>query len=518
MLRALCCAVTVLIVAASPSGPLVAQAAAQVAPPRTGAEMAGFERHTSHDELMQFLHDVQSQATDRVLIRHLTTTGEGRTMPLVLLGAPPAESPATAFFSGRPTIFITGNVHGNERAGREGSLQLIRELALGAARPLLDRVNVLIVPTLNPDGAENRTRTNTLGYDMNRDFIVTEAPEIRAIVDEILMQWWPDVYVDVHNGGAFPYNLTYQATLHPGADSALVAFARGPMYQAVHQHLAAQDMSFYWYSGPRRNEETGEWSWHTTPPWARKQHSYGGLHNMVTLLYEIPGRWSLREQADNAREGLIGLIQFVADNGADVRATVAAARQRAITGMAPVVVTVEESAYPQQEQFYVMDEGEARLVTGTNRTLFVATRMRERPWAYAFDGNLHHIASLLRRHNIGVERLESATPVNVEKYRLTQIEWATSPYQNHLNAAAGVETVADTMTLPAGAYLVRMSQPASRLIAELMEPDTDDSVLVWNLLDHTLPSGEALARREQPYHLPLYRVMARAGVRSVLID
>jgi hypothetical protein len=179
---------------------------------------------------------------------------------------------------------------------------------------------------------------------------------------------------------------------------------------------------------------------------------------------------------------------------------------------------VEESAYPQQEQFYVMDEGEARLVTGTNRTLFVATRTRERPWAYAFDGNLHHIAALLRRHNIGVERLESATPANVERYRLTQIEWATSPYQNHLNAAAGVETIADTMTLPAGAYLVRMSQPASRLIAELMEPDTDDSVLVWNLLDHTLPSGEALARREQPYHLPLYRVMAMARVRSVLID
>jgi predicted deacylase len=92
---------------------------------------------------------------------------------------------------------------------------------------------VLIVPTLNPDGAERRTRTNALGYDMNRDFIVAETPEISAILEEVLLQWWPDVYVDVHNGGAYPYNLTYQATLHPSADSALVAFARGPMYNAV---------------------------------------------------------------------------------------------------------------------------------------------------------------------------------------------------------------------------------------------------------------------------------------------
>jgi hypothetical protein len=517
MPRVLCRVVALLITAALLPGPLLGQAGTGTAP-RTGAELAGFERHTSHDELMAFLHEVQALATDRMLIRHLTTTGEGRALPLVLLGAPPAESPATAFFSGRPTVFITGNVHGNERAGREGTLQLIRELALGAASPLLDRVNVLIVPTLNPDGAENRTRTNTLGYDMNRDFIVTEAPEIRAIVEQILMQWWPDVYVDVHNGGAYPYHLTYQATLHPGADSALVAFARGPMYQAVHRHLASRDMSLYWYSGPRLDQETGEWSWYTTPPWARKQHSYGGLQNMVTLLYEIPGRWSLREQADNAREGMIGLIGFIADNAADVRNTVTAARHRAITGTAPVVITVEESAYPEPEQFQVMEEGQPRLVTGTNRTLFVATETRTRPWAYAFDGNLHHIAGLLRRHNIAVERLAVDAPASVEKYRLDQIEWASAPYQNHLNASATVETVTDTMTLPAGTYVVRMSQPASRLVAELLEPDTDDSVLVWNLLDHTLPSGEALQRRNEPYHLPLYRVMQVSGLRSVLID
>jgi hypothetical protein len=508
-----------LALAASLTTLIATPTAAQVAEPRTGAELAAFERHTSHDELVQFLHEVQSRASDRMLIRNLVTTGEGREMPLVMLGAPPATSPATAFFSGRPTIFITGNVHGNERAGREGTLQLIRELALGSARPLLERVNVLIVPSLNPDGAENRTRTNTLGYDMNRDFIVTEAPEIRAIVDEVLMEWWPDVYVDVHNGGAYPYNLTYQATLHPGADAGLVAFARGPMFQAVHRHMESRDMRLYWYSGPRRDEATGEWSWHTTPPWARKQHSYGGLQNMITLLYEIPGRWSLGEQADNAREGMLGLITFIADNAADVRATVAAARERAITDASPVVVRVEESAYPEPEQFYVMEEGEPRLVTGLNRTLFVATTTRPRPWAYAFDGNLHHIADLLRRHSIAVERLQAPVPAaSVERYRLTSIEWATSPYQNHLNATAAVETVPETMELPAGTYLVRMSQAASRLIAELMEPDTDDSVLVWNMLDHTLPGTEALERRTQPYHLPIYRVTAPASVRTLLVD
>jgi hypothetical protein len=510
-------AAVVLITALSASvgaPPLLAQAAL----PQTGAERVSFERHTSHDELMEFLYDVQSRS-DRMLIRHLATTYEGRVMPLVILGAPPTATPATAFFSGKPLLFITGNVHGIERAGREGSLQLIRDLALTpGGRALLDRVNVMIVPTLNPDGTERRTRTNTLGYDMNRDFIVAETPEISAVLEEVLTQWWPDVYVDVHNGGAYPYNLTYQSTLHPSADAQLVAFANGPMYDAVRRHLEAQDMRFFWYSGPRRNAETGEWSWHTTEPWARKQHTYGGLQNMITLLYEIPGRWTLGEQADNAREGMRGLLQFIADNPSQVRSTVLDARRRTLEAPQPeVVLSVAESAHPQQAQFYVMQDNEPQLVTGTNRTLWVATETRSRPWAYAFDGTHHRIAELMRRHAIEVERLESATELNVERFRLTSIEWANAPYQNHLNATAGVETVPGTITLPAGTYLVRMTQNAARVVAQLMEPDTDDSVLVWNFLDPILPGAAALERRQQPFFLPIYRVMAPTNVRSTLI-
>jgi predicted deacylase len=485
--------------------------------PRTGAEVAGFERHTSYDELMSFLYDVQSR-TDRMLIRHIATTAEGRDMPLVILGAPPAATSASAFFSGRPTVFFTGNVHGGERAGREGSLQLIRELALGSARSLLDEVNVLIVPSLNPDGAEERRRTNALGYDMNRDFIVAETPEIAGILETVLLEWWPDVYVDVHNGGAYPYNLTYQATLHPSADSALVAFARGPMYESVRTHMQSRNMLLYWYSGPRRDTISGEWSWQTTEPWARKQHSYGGLQNMLTLLYEIPGRWSLREQADNAREGMLGLLNFVSDNAASVRGTIVAARQRTLHDPQPhVVVSVERSAYPQQEQFYVMEDGEPVLVTGTNRTYYVASETRPRPWGYAFDARLNDLADFLRRHAIQVERLRAPAAVNAEKFRLTGIEWASSPYQNHLNATPTVQLIPEQMQLPEGTYLVRMTQNAAALISELMEPDTDDSIVVWNLLDHSIPGPRFLQNEERPYFLPIYRVMAPAAVRATLI-
>lgn len=491
--------------------------------PATGAEAVNFERATTHAELMAFLAEVQARSPHMQLVE-LTRTNEGRVLPLVLLGNPAPGNPGTAWLSGKPTVFITGNVHGNERAGREGSLQLIRELAVGDLRPLLERVNVLIVPTLNPDGAERPSRTNTLGYDMNRDFMVMETPEITGIVEGVLTEWWPDIYVDVHNGGAYPYNMTYQPTLHPDASEQLRAFALGPLFRGVNGHLETQGMKSYWYSGPRLDQATGDWSWTTTPIWARKQHVYGGLQNMVTLLFEIPGGWSLGDQADNARESLEGLLRYAADNPERVRDVVLTARAEALAGAGPIAIELEEQAYPERESFWVIprgeggERGEPELVQGWNRTLYVPTETRARPWAYAFNGSLDRLADHLRRHAIDVEQLTAEVELPVEQYRLTRLAWEPEPYQGHNLVSADMALEPATVTLPAGTYLVRTRQNASRLIGQMMEADTEDSVLRWNWLDHFLPGPfEEGVEQRRPAILPLYRIAGPASVRSVLL-
>ena len=495
------------------AAPLGAPLAAQQL--RTGAEQAQWQRTTSHEELLDFLFDVQAR-TDRMRIVPLATTAEGRMMPLVILGAPPMTTPGSAWLSGKPTLYITGSVHGGERSGTEGALQFIRELTIGRHQDLLQRVNVLIIPSLNPDGAEAGRRTNSLGYDMNRDFIALESPEISA-AQQVLLEWWPDVYVDAHNGGAFPYNLTYQATLHPAADSQLVAFARGPMFEAVKSHLQTQDMRLYWYSGPRRDRETGEWAWYTTEPWIRKQHSYGGLQNVLTLLYEVPGRHSLDVQAAAQREGYIGLMRFMADNAEQVRRTVAGARMRTIqaTGR-QIALATENAAYPEKEQFYVMQEGQEALVTGENRTLYRAAKLRTRPWAYVFDSRLHEWAAHLQRHGVVVERLAAPLEARVERYNLTNIEWAEAPYQNHMMATVDVRISPAQMTFPEGAYLVRTAQNAGTIAMHLLEPDNDDSLVAWNFLDHSMPRPDSTGQDARSV-MPVYRVVAPTGVRATVV-
>jgi dipeptidyl-peptidase-4 len=526
--------------------------------PRTGAESAGFSRTTSHQEVLDFLFDVQSR-TDKMLISHLTTTDEGRMMPLVMLGSPVTATPISAMMSGKPLLFITGSVHGGEVAGKEGALQLIRELTLGEHQGLLERVNVLIVPSLNPDGAERRSRSNSKGYDMNRDFVTLETPEIAATVEKVLLEWWPDIYVDAHNGGSYPYNLTYQATLHPAADQELVGFARGPLFRAVAAHLESKEMKIYWYSGPRQDQQTGEWSWTTTEPWLRKQHSYGGFQNVVTLLFEAPARHPLELQASAQREGYVALIRYLAANGPQVRQILTGARQRMIARQNGVVAMNPQAAnYPEKEQFWVMQRdtteaaagggargggnvagrgaaggrgagagrgggrggrggGTPTLVTGWNRTLYTPGETRARPWAYAFSATLDTVAGHLGRHGIDVEQLQAPLTVPVERYHLTSITQDEDEYQNHRMRTADVAISATTMTLPAGTYLVRTAQSAGMIAALMLEPDNEDSLLSWNFLDGVLPTADPSGRSEQSV-LPIYRIVQPAtGVRSLVV-
>ncbi len=60
-------------------------------------------------------------------------------------------------------MLVVGAVHGNERAGMRITRRLIK---LGAP----PNAELIIVPSLNPDGVAARTRGNAHGVDLNRNF------------------------------------------------------------------------------------------------------------------------------------------------------------------------------------------------------------------------------------------------------------------------------------------------------------------------------------------------------------
>lgn len=89
-------------------------------------------------------------AAERSTIGHSV---QGR--PIAVFESGPSNAPLK--------VLVVGDIHGDEAAGMRIARRLI------AAAPLR-RVELLVVPTINPDGLAAGTRGNAHGVDLNRNF------------------------------------------------------------------------------------------------------------------------------------------------------------------------------------------------------------------------------------------------------------------------------------------------------------------------------------------------------------
>ena len=165
--------------------------------PLTVAEKSGFKATSQFQEVVDFCNQLAKMSP---LVRQTTmgTTTEGRKLPLLILADPPVATPEEARKSGKLIIYVQGNIHAGEVDAKEALLMLAREIATQPHPALLKNLVLLIAPIFNADGNERFSRTNrpgqvgpeegmgvranAQGFDLNRDFIKLESPEVRALV------------------------------------------------------------------------------------------------------------------------------------------------------------------------------------------------------------------------------------------------------------------------------------------------------------------------------------------------
>jgi hypothetical protein len=381
---------------------------------------------------------------------------------------------------GKPIYYLTGGLHSPETGAPEMLMELAYRLAVEDT-PLVasirENVITLITPVLEVDGRERfvdlwRSYEKNPGsglppfaywghyvaHDNNRDAVGLALALSRNLLDTYL-EWHPQVVHDLHESIPFLYVSTgtgpYNAWLDPlmlqewermAIDEVQALTSMGMPGVWTHGFYDGWAPNYLFWVGMGRNsigrfyETFGNRVPTTESRTLRPQSTDRAWYRPNPPLPQV--RWSLRNNVNYQQSGVLTALAGVARD-----------RERVL------------------EQFWRLGQRS------------VAKARTEGPAAYVFagdqkrQGNLLSLMRLLRRHGVEVHVADAAfkvkpgwPPPKAEKQK--EEGKAGAEVKPEKAAAAGKNEEKpkdDTLSFPAGSFVVRMDQPYSRLADALLD-------------------------------------------------
>src|SRR5258707_7262018 len=211
---------------------------------------------TSQDEMTTFLATL-ARDSRHVRLTSLGRSTQGRDIPLLYVTREGLDDPAAIGRLGRPVIWLIGQQHGNEPAGGEAMLALAAALSSGELEPLLAQLSIVIVPRGNVDGAAADRRDLASGADPNRDHLLLNQPEVRAL-HAAMRTLPPDVVADHHEfsvawrwvekfGALQGPDVTILEATHPAVPRPLTDIAHSLYRPALEAAMARHGLSSHDY-------------------------------------------------------------------------------------------------------------------------------------------------------------------------------------------------------------------------------------------------------------------------------
>jgi hypothetical protein len=133
------------------------------------------------------------------------------------------------------------------------------------------------------------------------------------------------------------------------------------------------------------------------------------------------------------------------------------------------------------------------------------------PFAYLITVNAKNVVDLLKLQGIKIEQLAEASKIDVEKFEINELIGASRLNQGHYTEAVTGKYIKEFDDFPAGTLVVRTAQPLANLAAYLLEPQSNDGLLVWNFFDRYLVPQWGTGY----YPYPVFKIIDRTNIKTI---
>ncbi|MFA6468533.1 MAG: M14 family metallopeptidase [Bacteroidota bacterium] len=492
---------------------------------RTRPERTSYEETSRYQDVMEFLDALKM---DGVTMKRtwLGYSSQGRRLPMIVCGDVAGTDPESIRKSGKLVVYIQGNIHAGEVEGKEAILELLRELREGKHAEWRRRLVLLIVPILNADGNENISlynrpwqygpiagmgqRANAQGLDLNRDHMKLETPEVLSFV-KMLNDYDPHVTIDLHttNGSFHAYHITYSFALNPMVDTGLDTYTRKVFFPKVEQKMTAMKWRTHRYGDYLEKTPAGipgYFFWATEP---RFNSNYVGFRNRLAILSESYSYISFQQRIASTKALVVSILDVANGNSSAIKEAVSAAdaaakelvKNDSLCVQAEVIesnsaqeillAAVKEERNPYSgEVMYRMNEDSIKSIVTSEFYATRAVKKAKVPVRYIVPDSLTDVVQLLREHGIRVDTVKKSQRYVVQRFAIRGNKQAEREFQKHkMRTLEGAFESAE-LSVAAGSFIVEMDQTLSRLAFALLEPESEDGVTAWNMVDKKFGEGK----------------------------
>lgn len=507
-------------------------------------EKTNYTQTSTYKDVIDFTTEVTKNSPYVTKIS-LGTSLEGKDIPVFVLANPKIETPAQAKASGKPIIYIQGNIHSGEVEGKEAVQILMRDILTGDKKHLIDNQIILFVPIYNTDsndkmdeetrgsqeGSPVKTgkRSNSQGWDLNRDGMKMETLETNGLIQNIIVPWDPTLFVDLHttNGTWHGYSLTWAPSYHSVGEKAPYDFTWDRILPEVTQKVLDKKEV---HIGPYGYYYTRQDGWPIKSISTYNHHprylvNQFGLRNRMAILSEAFAHERLYQRINSTHSFVTEILEFTNKNGKEMLRINAQAEADAINLVkeqggkvqkgvrfekAPLDKPVEsyrtynhiETTNERGQKSYLRKPEIIELKNIVNYSAFKATKSATLPKGYIIPKEFASIAEHLKRQGVQVTELTKNKSASGEVFTAIKLARASRPFEKHKLATIEGSFSAANKKFGKGDFWVDMAQPLANLIFYLLEPESDDGLVTWNFFDEHFDSNGIA---DKPVEYPVFK-------------
>ena len=510
----------------------------------THPELTAYRETSSYEQVMS----VVKAAIKDSPYAHLISMGqskEGKDIPVVVMANPKVTSAEEAKATGKPIIYVQGNIHSGEVEGKEALQVLLREILKGERSYLLDNQILLFAPIYNTDSNDKMEqgrrpsqedspvkvgiRANSQGWDLNRDGMKAEALETQGLFQNIIVPWDPALFVDLHttNGVWHGYSLTWAPSYHTAGEKAPFDYTWNKILPDVTDRVL-KDYGIY--LGPYGYFYTRSEGWPIKSIYTYNHHprylvNQFGLRNRMAILSEAFAHERLYQRMASTYAFVREILEYTHKHGREILEVNKTAEEASIRlvkeqagkvkkGVRFEMVAMEEpideyriynhakTTNAQGQEQYIRLPEIITLKNVENHSAFNATVTATLPRGYVIPKEMGHIAAHLRMLGAKVDTLTRNSRATGEVFTATGLELANRPFEGHNMATLEGSFSSQTRRFSKGDFYVDLAQPLANLIFYLMEPQSDDGLVTWNFFDAYFEKQNIA---EKPVEYPIFK-------------